>query len=315
MKLQQLRYAVEVLRRNLNVSEAANALFTSQPGVSKQIRLLEDELGVQIFIRSGKRMVAVTQAGHAILETASQILREVQSIKNISSEFSDTNSGALTIAATHHIIRFRLPETVAFFTQSYPDVHLILKQGSPNEIEQWVFNGEADLAIGAEMNAELNNVRRLPCEAWRYVLLVPQGHALTQKRIFTLPELTAYPLLTYDFAFQAASTLARAFQRARLSHYRVAFQSADSEVLKSYVRLGLGVALVDANAFDAERDADLVAIDTSFLFDASSYQISLRSDTLIRGYTYDFIKHFNPSLSKGRVNQLLYTPAVEDFSI
>lgn len=315
MKLQQLRYAVEVLRRNLNVSEAANALFTSQPGVSKQIRMLEDELGVQIFIRSGKRIVAVTQAGQAILEMAGQVLREVKNIKDVGREFSDTSSGLLTVAATHHMLRFRLPETVSFFTQHYPDVHLVLKQGSPSEIEQWVFNGEADLAIGTDMNAELSHLRRLPCETWCYTALVPREHPLTLKPVVTLPELTSYPLLTYDFALQAGTTLSRAFQRARLSRYRVAFQSADSEVLKSYVRLGLGVALLDKNAVDAQLDSDLVALDVSSLFDTSFYQISLRSDALIRGYAYDFIEHFNPSLNKERVNQLLYTPAVEDFSI
>lgn len=315
MKLQQLRYAVEVLRRNLNVSEAADALFTSQPGVSKQIRLLEEELGVQIFIRSGKRMVAVTQAGQVILERASQILREVQNIKNIGREFSDINAGVLTVAATHQVIRFRLPETVAFFTQKYPDVHLVLKQGSPDEIEQWVFNGEADLALGAQMNGELGNVRHLPCGEWHYVLLVPHHHDLAKKRALTLPEITAYPLLTDDSAFQAGSPLARAFHRARLSHYRVAFQSSDSEVLKSYVRLGLGVALVESSAFCSTKDSDLTAIDVSSLFDVSFYQIALRNDTLIRSYTYDFIEYFYPSLNKERVNQLLYTPSIEDFSI
>lgn len=315
MKLQQLRYAVEVFRHNLNVSEAADALFTSQPGVSKQIRLLEEELGTQIFIRSGKRIVAVTKPGQAILDTASQILREVQNIKNISSEFSDAQSGLLTVAATHTQMRFRLPETVAHFLHTYPEVRLNLKQGTPEEIAQMVFNGEADLAIGEDINDDVADLRRLPCGEWHYVLVVPPQHPLTQLPRLTLEDVATYPLLSSDFAFQATSTALRAFNRARINHYRVAFQAADSTLLKNYVRLGLGVALLDGLAFDAERDRDLVALNVEHLFDTAFYHVMLRDDTLIRGYTYDFIQHLYPELTRDRVNQLLYTPAIEDFSI
>ncbi|XXQ68383.1 LysR substrate-binding domain-containing protein [Neisseriaceae bacterium B1] len=315
MKLQQLRYAVEVFRHNLNVSEAAEALFTSQPGVSKQIRLLEEELGTQIFIRSGKRIVAVTQPGQAILETASQVLREVQNIKNISGEFTDSQSGVLTIAATHTQMRYRLPETVAHFLRTYPEVRLNLKQGTPEEIAQMVFNGEADLAFGEDVDDNMSDLRRLPCGQWHYALIVPREHALLQHAHLSLADIAAYPLLSNEFAFQAASAALRAFNRARLSHYRVAFQAADNEVLKTYVRLGLGVALIDAIAFDETCDTDLVAIDVGHLFDNAFYHAILRSDTLIRSYTYDFIEHLCPSLNKDRVNQLLYAPSIEDFSI
>lgn len=315
MKLQQLRYAVEVWRHNLNVSEAADALFTSQPGVSKQIRLLEEELGTQIFIRSGKRIVAVTQAGTAILETARQILRDVQNIKNVSGEFADTNSGTLTIAATHTQIRYRLPESMAYFLRTYPDVQLNLKQGTPEEVAHMVFNGEADLAIAEETPDDMVDVRRLPCGQWRYVLVVPQDHPLTQLVQIKLEDVLVYPLLADDFAFQVGTIVMRAISRVRMNTYRLAFQAADAEVLKTYVRLGLGVALIDEMAFDIERDSDLVALAIHHLFDAAFYQVILRSDTLIRNYTYDFIEHFYPSLNRERVNQLLYTPTVEDFSI
>lgn len=315
MKLQQLRYVVEVFRHNLNVSEAAEALFTSQPGVSKQIRLLEEELGTQIFIRSGKRIVAVTQPGLAILETASQVLREVQNIKNISGEFTDAQSGVLTVAATHTQMRYRLPETVAHFLRTYPEVRLNLKQGTPDEIAQMVFNGEADLAFGEDVDDNMSDLRRLPCGQWRYALILPRNHELLQRAHLSLADIASYPLLCNEFAFQAASTALRAFNRAQLNHYRIAFQAADNEVLKTYVRLGLGVALIDAVAFDATRDTDLVSLDIGHLFDNAFYYAILRSDTLIRSYTYDFIQHICPSLHKDRVNQLLYAPSIEDFSI
>ncbi len=173
MKLQQLRYVVEVFRRNLNVSEAADALFTSQPGVSKQIRLLEDELGVQIFIRSGKRIVAVTPAGLSVLEMAEQVLRHVQNIKHIGDEFSDAHQGVLNIAATHHVARFRLQAALKQMAEHYPDVQLSVRQSTPAQMAEWVRNGEVDFAIGQDMPAGIHNLKLLPCGTWRYGLLVP----------------------------------------------------------------------------------------------------------------------------------------------
>lgn len=314
MKLQQLRFAVEVLKQNLNVSDAAEALFTSQPGVSKQIRLLEEELGTQIFIRSGKRIVAVTPPGEAILQTAAQILRDVQSIKHICGEFKNTHSGVFTIAATHTQVRYRLPETVADFVRRFPDVQLNIKQGTPEEVAQMVFNGDADLGIGEDIDEDWADLRRLPCAQWRYALVVPRDHALTRLPQLSLKDIAAYPLLCNDFAFQAASTAFRAFHRARVNHYRLAFQAADNEVLKNYVRLGFGVALIDAATIQA-ADEDLCVLDVGYLFDVAFYHLVLRCDALIRSYAYDFIEHFCPDLNQERVNQLLYAPAVEDFSI
>ncbi|MDK4707972.1 LysR substrate-binding domain-containing protein [Kingella negevensis] len=314
MKLQQLRYAVEVFRRNLNVSEAADALFTSQPGVSKQIRLLEDELGAQIFIRSGKRIVAVTKAGQAILETAELILRHVQNIKKISAKFSDTQSGMLTIAATHSVLRFRLPETVAAFAKAFPDVQITLKQGSPDEIAEMVLTGEVDLAIGQDVPETTAELSRLSCGAWNYILLMPRTHPLAQKNVFTLNDLADLPLLTYSFAFDDGAVATRAFNRARLAWHTV-FLSNDSEVLKQYIRLGLGVGLLDSAAYQQDADSDLVAINVQYLFEPCEYKILLRNDTLICSYTYDFIQHVEPNLNRERVNKLMYSPAVEDFSI
>ena len=228
----------------LEVSEAAEALFTSQPGVSKQIRLLEDELGVQIFIRSGKRIVAVTQVGMAILETAEQVLRGVRNIKNIGGEFAKTESGSFTVGATHDLLRFRLPSVLAGFRDLFPDVRLVLKQGSPAELMGMVFNGEVDLALTMDAAGDWGDLRGLPFGEWRYVLVLPRGHELAERGAISLADLASLPLLTYGFAFEAGALAARAFARARLSWHTV-FESDDGAVLLDYVRLGLGAGLID----------------------------------------------------------------------
>ncbi len=314
MKLQQLRYAVEVFRRNLNVSEAAEALFTSQPGVSKQIRLLEEELGTQIFIRSGKRIVSVTQPGQAILETAEQILREVQNIKNISGEFTGTRSGSLTLAASGTLARFRLPETVARFTADYPDVHLNIKCGSPQEVADMVYRGEADLALSGDLPDLPADVGSLPCGQWHYAVFVPPSHRLATLPEITLRDLADEPLLAYGFSFDAGTVLARAFGRGRVADYRVALAADDDDLLKTYVRFGLGVGLLNRDAHD-DADAGIVMRDAGRLFEPVPVQILLRGDALIRNYVYDFIAMLDAGLTRDRVNQLLYTPAQEDFSI
>lgn len=313
MKLQQLRYAVEVFRRHLNVSEAADALFTSQPGVSKQIRLLEEELGTQIFIRSGKRIVAVTEAGLAILDKAAQVLLDVQNIKKLSGEFSNRQHGTFTIATTHVQANYVLPDVVKRFMLNYPEVYLTIKLGSPSEIAQMVYNGEADLAIGQQSNDYLDVLRRLPYGYCRYVLLLPNNHALLQSNHVSIKDIATYPLLTDDFAF--TSVLSRSFQREEIAYYRIALESADNELLKYYVRLGLGVGLLNKEALKANQDDDLHILDIAHLFEPLQNHIVLRPDVLIRNYVYDFINYLSPNLSKERVDQLLYAPVLEDFSI
>ncbi|MDO4433545.1 MAG: LysR substrate-binding domain-containing protein [Alysiella sp.] len=317
MKLQQLRYAVEVYRRNLNVSEAADALFTSQPGVSKQIRMLEEELGVPIFIRSGKRIVAVTQAGEAVLETAAQILRDVQKIKNMGSEFAGTQDGFLTVASTHSFARYRLPETVAFFQAAYPDVILNIKLGSSTEITEMVCNGEADLAVGQDLPDDKQVLRRLPCGAWHYALLMQPNHALTgltSPQDLRLQDIADLPLLADSTVFQAGTAAARAFTKANLPIPHLTFASTDAELLKDYVRLGLGVALLDSVATQTHCDS-LQILDVRHLFEASHCHIALRTDTLMRACLTGFIGHLAPDLTPQRVEQLLYAPVADDFSI
>lgn len=317
MKLQQLRYAVEVWRHNLNVSDAAAALFTSQPGVSKQIRLLEEELGVQLFIRSGKRIVAVTPAGESVLETAAQVLRDVQNIKSIGSAFGDALAGSLTLAAAPTHLRFRLPESVRAFMAAYPDIVLNLKCADGAKAVRMVLNGEADLALAHDVpDAEEGGerLRRLPCGRWQYGLLLPQEHDLTVENNFDLAALAAYPLIRYDCP-DAGSAFARAFARLRVQRPRFVLDAADAETAAEYVRAGLGLAVMDFQAAAALAGNGLAALDISRLFEPVSTHFVLRADTLMWPYHYDFIHAHCADLHRSRVEQLLYAPAVEDFSI
>lgn len=314
MKLQQLRYAVEVLRQNLNISDAADALFTSQPGVSKQIRLLEDELGTPIFIRSGKRIVAVTPAGKMILETAKQILHDVQKIKHISGEFVQSQNGTLTIGATHNHVHYRLPHVVEAFLKLYPDVNLNIRQGTPDELVQMVQNGEVDFAISTETNDTFEEIKVLSCFEWHYGLLIPHQHPLSQLDKLNMGDVCAYPLISYHFSLQNGTALKRAFG-LEYHQLRVALSATDSDVLKTYVRLGLGIGLIDEAAYDSEKDKDLVFIPLLHLISPAYVQIVLRSDALLRQYSYDFIELFHKPFNRSRLEYLLYSPPVEDFSI
>lgn len=316
MKLQQLRYAVEVYKHNLNVSEAADALFTSQPGISKQIRLLEEELGIQIFIRSGKRVVSVSQPGKAVLEISERILHDVQNIKNIGNEFTNHDSGTFTIATTHTQARYALPKIVATFIERYPKVHLTIKQGSPADITQMVSNGEADIAIVTEKLDDHHDLRKIHCNEWNHAVIVPKTHPLLDcKNPLSIEDLARFPLITYEFAFNSGSNIARAFTKAKLPPPDIALSAADTDVLKTYVKLGLGVGLMAKMAYDPQTDHDLELVDAAHLFEPSPIWIGVRSDTYLRGYTYDFINLFAPHLTRDKIDHILYEPIEEDFSI
>lgn len=316
MKLQQLKYALEVYRHNLNVSKAAEALFTSQPGISKQIKLLEEEIGIQIFIRSGKRVVSVSQPGKAVLDIAERILRDVQNIKNIGSEFTGQDSGSLTVATTHTQARYALPLIVADFVKRYPKVNLTIKQGSPAAIAQMVTSGESDLAIVTERIDDHPELGKLPCYDWTHAVIVPNDHPLLECRNpIRIEDLARFPLITYEFAFNTGSSIARAFAKARLEQPDVALAAADTDVLKTYVRLGLGVGLMAKMAYNPDTDDDLQLVDAAHLFEPSPTWIALRNDTYLRGYAYDFIQSFAPHLTREKVDKILYTPVSEDFSI
>ena len=303
MKLQQLRYIWEVARHDLNVSATAQSLYTSQPGISKQIRLLEDELGVEVFARSGKHLTRVTPAGEKILEVAGDILRKVESIKQVAQEFSDEKMGSLDVATTHTQARYALPETITGFMHSYPDVSLHMHQGTPMQIAEMAADGTVDFCIATEAMSHFNDLIMMPCYLWNRSVVVPKDHPLAQVSRLTLKDIADYPIVTYVFGFTGRSKLDDAFIREGLDP-RVVFTAVDSDVIKTYVRLGLGVGIIATMAFDEAADHDLVCLDASHLFEPSSTKIGFRKGTFLRGYMYDFIQKFAPHLTPDVVKEV-----------
>jgi len=296
MKLQQLRYVVEVAKRNLNVSEAAEALFTSQPGVSKQIKLLEEELGVVIFERNAKRFTALTEPGVAVIEIARRILGEADNLKRVGADYSSGDSGSLAIAATHTQARYAMPAVVKAFVGQYPRVKLSFHQGSPTQIAEWLISGEADLAIATESLDQYPEIVAMPCVQWVHAVIAPKGHPILEKPL-TLHDLARYPLITYDAAFAGRSKINRAFDRAGLIP-NVVLAAIDADVIKTYVSLGLGLGIIAKMAFDPDRDADLVALDAGHLFESNTTKVGVRRNTCLRRFEYDFIRLFAPQLDR-----------------
>ena len=302
MKLQQLRYLVEVARRGLNVSEAAQALHTSQPGISKQVRALEDELGVEVFVRQGKRLTALTEPGKAVIEIAERVLAETANLKRAGAEFADEKLGTLTIATTHTQARYALPRAVAAFKRRYPGVRLLIHQGNPTQICEQVTAGEADLAIATEAIAERPELVSLPCHQWNRCVVVPPRHPLLKAKPLTLEALAAHPIVTYDFAFANRSLVQKAFEAKDLAP-NVVLTALDADVIKTYVELGLGVGIMARMAFDAKRDRSLRAIDASHLFESSTTRLGIKRGAWLRRYAYDFIEFFAPHLPRTLVER------------
>ena len=297
MKLSQLRYIVEVKRRGLNVSAAADALYTSQPGVSKQIRLLEDELGVPVFERSGKHFTGLTQAGEAVMAVAERILAETRNINAIAEEFADESAGSLTIATTHTQARHALPAAVQAFRQRFPRVSLHFHQGTPVQIAEMAIAGEVDFAIATEALELYEDLALLPCYRWNRSIIVPRGHPLCDVRPLTLAAVAEHPIVTYVFGFTGRSRLDAAFSAQGLTP-EVVFTATDSEVIKTYVELGLGVGIMASMAFDPQRDDGLVALDASHLFEPSTTSIGFRRHAYLRRYMLAFIETFAPHLTE-----------------
>lgn len=303
MKLQQLRYICEVARQNLNLSAAAEALFTSQPGISTQVRSLEEELGVDIFVRHGKRVVAITEPGKAILEIAQRVLKDVQSLKKVGEEFTEEDQGSLTIATTHTQARYALPKVIQQFTKRYPAVRLSLRQGSPTQIAELVRSGEADIAIATEETAHYQDLVMLTCHTWDRAVLVPRGHPLLKRRL-TLEAVAEFPIITYDVAFAGRTRINQAFSDRGLT-MNVVLTAIDADVIKTYVELGMGVGIVAMMAYDRKRDTQLRAIDATRLFEPGTTRIAIRKHTYLRGYTYDFIEMFASHLTRSVVDDAM----------
>jgi LysR family cys regulon transcriptional activator len=314
MKLQQLRYLCEVARQGLNLSVAAQKLHTSQPGISKQIKLLEDELGVDIFLRNGKRVTKVTPPGKDILAIAERILKEADNLKQAAQEYVKQNAGSLTIATTHTQARYALPKVIQQFTARYPKVKLSLIQGNPLQICQFAVNGQADICIATEAIANFEGLVMLPCYTWNRCVVAPPGHPILAQKPLTLEEIAKHPIITYDFAFAGRSQINEAFEKRGLAP-NVVLTAIDSDVIKTYVALGLGIGILAKMAFDPARDTDLGAIDAGHLFQSSTTRIGIARNAYLRAYVYDFIEMFAPQLSRKVVEGTVHAKTPLDYDL
>jgi LysR family cys regulon transcriptional activator len=310
MKLRQLHYIHEVAQRGLNVTAASEALFTSQPGVSKQIRMLEDELGVDIFVRNGKHLSEITPAGQRILDCTQRLLGEVENIKRVAEEFHDADRGDLSIATTHTQARYALPPVIAPFRHRYPRVSLHLHQGSPPQIAKMAAEGQADFAIATEAMHHFDTLVMLPCYHWNRSVLVRPDHPLAGKAKLTLQDIAAHPIITYTFGFTGRSKLDQAFA-ARGLRPDVVLTAVDADVIKTYVRLGLGVGIIASMAYDAKTDGDLVCLTADHLFEDSITHIGFRRGLFLRGYMYEFLQLFAPHLTREVVDEIAAIPEAE----
>jgi LysR family cys regulon transcriptional activator len=309
LNLQQLRYLCAIVDHGLNVSDAALALHTSQPGISKQVRQLEDELGVQVFVRVGKRLASLTPAGEAVVVTARRALKEIGNLKRVGAEFHGEDEGTLAIATTHTQARYVLPPVLRDFARRYPKVKLELHQGNPVQVAEHTVRGEADVGIATEALATYDELVTLPCYQWNRCVLVPRGHPLAKVEPLTLDALARHPIVTYDFTFTGRSQINAAFDAEGLSP-NVVLTALDSDVIKTYVEMGLGVGIIAQMAWDPARDArSFERLDAAHLFAPSTTRIALRRGVFLRGYVYDFIARFAPALDRATVDAALAGPS------
>jgi LysR family transcriptional regulator, cys regulon transcriptional activator len=309
MNFQQLRSIREAARRNYNLTEVANALFTSQPGVSRQIRELEDELGVVIFERNGKRLTGLTDPGRGILRIIDRLLIEAENLQQASMEYAGQNSGTLTIAATHTQARYALPKVVQSFRADFPEVRIALQQSAPIHIAEWVLSGKADIGIATEGLSEFPDLVSFPCYRWSHLIVVPDGHPLLASSPIRLQDLAAFPLITYDVGFTGRGHIDAAFARAGVTT-DIVLTAMDSDVIKQYVSLGLGVGIVASMAFDHGRDRGLRAVEASHLFAPNVTRLAVRRGAYLRSYAYRFIEQFAPEFTREDIDRALNSDAV-----
>jgi len=304
MNLHQLRFVREAVRQNYNLTDAAKALTTSQPGVSKSILELEQELGVDIFERHGKRIRGLTEPGRTVLQSVELIIRELDSIQRIGKEFAAQDSGSLTIATTHTQARYALPKVVQAFAQQFPKVRISLLQGNPKQVAEMVLKDQSDLVIATETIADIPGLISLPCYRWEHVLVVPAGHPLLQSAQVTLNDIAAYPLITYDSAFAGRSKIDRAFSDCGLQA-DVQLEAIDADVIKTYVECGLGVGIIAGMAYDPQRDTGLRAISVGHLFGSNVSRVAFRRGAYLRSYVYTFIELLAPALTRDLIEQAM----------
>lgn len=300
MNFQQLRIIHETVRHNFNLTDAANALFTSQSGASKHIRDLEDELGIELFIRKGKRILGLTDPGKELVDIARRILLDTRNIKQLAEQFNNFDRGRLTIATTHTQAQYILPSVVTQFKHIFPKVHLVLHQASPTEIVSMLTNSQADIGIATEALENTPDLVSFPYYSWHHAIIVPAGHPLESCSPLTLEAIAEYPVVTYHEGFTGRDRIDRTFARAGLA-LDIAMSALDADVIKTYVRLGLGIGIVAAMAFDAGRDTGLHRLDSAHLFEPNTTVIAIQRGHYLRGYAYRFIELCLPSLDEAAV--------------
>ena len=271
--------------------------------MSKQIRALEEELGIDVFVRHGKRLVSVTEPGKAVIAIAERILAEAHNLRRAGEEFANDKLGTLTVAATHTQARYALPKAVATFKRRYPQVELHIHQGNPTQICDQVVAGEADLCVATEMIDRYTELVSLPVYQWNRSVVVPPKHPLLKRKL-TLEALAEYPIVTYDYAFANRSLVQKAFEARGLAP-QIVLSAQDSDVIKTYVELGLGVGILAKMAFDPQRDRSLRAIDASHLFESSTTRLGIKRGAYLRRYAYDFIEAFAPQLPRTLVERVV----------
>jgi LysR family cys regulon transcriptional activator len=311
MKLQQLRYIQEIYQSELNITSAAESLYTSQPGISRQLRKLEQELGINLFVRKGKLLTEITPAGRHIIAVAGEILEKSQRIKNIAREYRDNTVGTLSIGTTHNQARYALPDAIRQFMAQYPGIKLNIHQGTPSQIAEEASRGLVDMAISTEAIDQNEKLVVFPCNEWGRCILVPHGHPLSTTGATTLQDLADFPIVTYLSGFSGRFLIDKAFEKHRL-HPQVVLAAADADVIKTYVRVGMGVGIVASMAYDPVADKDLIALDATHLFGLSVTKIGLRRDLFIREFMYEFIRLFAPRLTKEVIQQTMGKRRDED---
>jgi LysR family cys regulon transcriptional activator len=308
MNFQQLRSVRETVRQGFNLTLVAEALHTSQPGVSRQLKELEDELGIELFVRAGRRLLGLTPPGQAMLPIIERLLQEAENLRRAGADFASAEQGLLTVAATHTQARYALPTAVRDFRATHGGVVLHLQQGSPRQIAQMVLDGQADLGIATEALADFPDLVTLPCYRWTHTVVVPPGHALAQEAAagqkLTLARLAQCPLITYETGYTGRSHIDQAFQRDGLKA-DIVLQAMDADVIKTYVELGIGVGVIASVAFDEARDGHLVALDARHLFATNTTRVAIKRGAYLRGYVFDFIHTFAPTLTRAAVQAAL----------
>src|SRR4051794_17294904 len=307
MNFQQLRAVREAIRRDFNLTEVAKVLHTSQPAISRQIRELEEELGVDLFVRAGKRLTGVTEVGTVVVPIVENMLVDAENLKRAGADYADRASGRLSIATTHSQARYALPDAVRDFRARYPQVVLNLHQGSPHQVARMLLDGEADVGIATEALASYEGLVALPCYRWTHSAIVPRGHALLDGAPLTLERLARFPVITYGAGYTGRLHIDEAFGAAGIA-FDLVLTAMDADVIKTYVELGLGVGIVASIAFDAERDRNLRAIDAGHLFAVNLTRLAIRRGTFLRGYVYDFIETFASPLDRQVVEKAMAAP-------